>query len=68
VSGDIVPHGKLQQEEDPKAFKSRMDQERYAKMSREAKDERNRKERERQMKKKALAVGKQLCQFHCLVQ
>jgi hypothetical protein len=45
-----------------------MDQERYAKMSREAKDERNRKERERQMKKKALAVGKQLCQFHCLVQ
>jgi hypothetical protein len=37
-----------------------MDRERYAKMSREKKDERNRKDRERRMKKKGLANGKQL--------
>jgi hypothetical protein len=44
-----------------------MDQKRYAKMSREKKDERNRKDRERRMKK-GLANGKQLPQLYCLVE
>jgi hypothetical protein len=45
-----------------------MDRERYAKMSREKKDERNRKDRERRMKKKGLTNGKQLPQLYCLVE
>jgi hypothetical protein len=45
-----------------------MNRECYAKMSRETKDERIKNDRERRMKKKGLAIGKQLPQLYCLVE
>jgi hypothetical protein len=57
VLGDTVPHDALQEPEDSKARRKVRDRERYAAMSREKKDENNRKRRERRMKNKADTIG-----------
>jgi hypothetical protein len=56
VRVDIVPCVESQENEDSKARKSQVDRECYEKLSREKKDERNRKDRERRLKTKALAI------------
>jgi hypothetical protein len=52
------------QEEDSNVRKRQRDKEHYAAMSRDKKDEINRKEGERRRKKKALAIGNQLGHVH----
>jgi hypothetical protein len=52
------------QEEDSNVRKRQRDKERYAAMSREKKDERNRKGRERRRKKKAQTIDNQLGHIH----
>jgi hypothetical protein len=54
----------LQEESASKDHKRQRDRELYAAMSREKKDERNRKERERRRMKKALSDGNRLGQVH----
>jgi hypothetical protein len=67
VTVDIVPCVESQENEDSKAHKSQVDRECYEKLSREKKDERNRMDRERRLKAKALAIGKNLRQLHFLL-
>jgi hypothetical protein len=58
----------LQKESTSNDRKRQREKERYAAMSREKKDERNRKQRERRMMNKALADGNQLGQVHVPVE
>jgi hypothetical protein len=58
----------LQKESTSKDRKRQREKERYAAMSREMKDDRNRKQCERRMMKKALADGTQLGQVHALME
>jgi hypothetical protein len=55
---ETVPHDEPQEQVNFKAHRQMRDRERYAAMSREKKDENNRKRHERRMKNKADTIGK----------
>jgi hypothetical protein len=57
VPDEIVPHDEPQEQVNFKARRQMRDRECYAAMSREKKDENNRKRRERRMKNKAHTIG-----------
>jgi hypothetical protein len=67
VPGDTVPQGQPLNQGDPKDHKRQKEQERYAKMSREKKDDIIKKQRERRMKKKAPTIGKPPCLSQAII-